>query len=131
MITDLFHNKLQSKRSGYITFANGGWGGGTCNSEIYSKINAWPQVCNSNLYLQTINTFLKLYKLVSTGWTARDRIPVGARFSAPVQISPGAHPASCTMGIRAWDRYSAVHSMPWHEGKVVPLVNYTPHQEDV
>ena len=27
-----------------------------------------------------------------------DRIPVGARFSAPVQTCPGAHPASCTMG---------------------------------
>ena len=27
-----------------------------------------------------------------------DRIPVGARFSAPVQTSPGSHPASCTMG---------------------------------
>jgi hypothetical protein len=27
-----------------------------------------------------------------------DRIPVGARFSAPVQKGPGAHPASCTMG---------------------------------
>ena len=27
-----------------------------------------------------------------------DRIPVVARFSSPVQIGPGAHPASCTMG---------------------------------
>jgi hypothetical protein len=27
-----------------------------------------------------------------------DRIPVGARFSAPVQTDPGAHPASYTMG---------------------------------
>jgi hypothetical protein len=27
-----------------------------------------------------------------------DRIPVGARFSAPVQTGIGAHPASCTMG---------------------------------
>jgi hypothetical protein len=27
-----------------------------------------------------------------------DRIPVGARFSAPVQTGPGAHPASCIMG---------------------------------
>ena len=27
-----------------------------------------------------------------------DPIPVGARFSAPVQTGPGAHPASCTMG---------------------------------
>ena len=32
------------------------------------------------------------------GWTVRDRIPVGARFSAPVQTGPGALPASCTMG---------------------------------
>ena len=27
-----------------------------------------------------------------------DRIPVGARFSAPVQTIPGTHPASCKMG---------------------------------
>ena len=27
-----------------------------------------------------------------------DRFPVGARFSAPVQTAPGAHPASYTMG---------------------------------
>jgi hypothetical protein len=27
-----------------------------------------------------------------------DRIPVGVRFFAHVQTSPGAHPASCTMG---------------------------------
>ena len=27
-----------------------------------------------------------------------DRIPVGARFSAPVQTGPGAHAASYTMG---------------------------------
>jgi hypothetical protein len=27
-----------------------------------------------------------------------DRIPVGARFSAPVQTGPGAYPTSCTMG---------------------------------
>ena len=31
------------------------------------------------------------------GWSG-DRIPVGARFSAPVQTGPVAHPASCTMG---------------------------------
>jgi hypothetical protein len=33
-----------------------------------------------------------------SNWTVRDRIPVGARFSAPVQTGPGAHPASYTMG---------------------------------
>ena len=31
-----------------------------------------------------------------------DRIPVGARFSAPVQSGPGAHPASCTMGTESF-----------------------------
>jgi len=33
-------------------------------------------------------------------WVGRygGRIPVAARFSAPVQTGPGAHPASCTMG---------------------------------
>ena len=29
--------------------------------------------------------------------TVRDRIPAGARFSAPVQTGPGAHPTSYTM----------------------------------
>jgi hypothetical protein len=28
----------------------------------------------------------------------RDRLPVGARFFAPVQTGPGSHPASYTMG---------------------------------
>ena len=32
------------------------------------------------------------------GWTVRNRIPVGTRFSAPVQTGTGAHPASCKMG---------------------------------
>jgi hypothetical protein len=47
--------------------------------------------------------------LCGPGWLSRysdwlragrygDRIPVVARFSAPVQTGPGAHPASCTMG---------------------------------
>ena len=34
---------------------------------------------------------------LTTGWTVRDRIPVGTRFSA-VQTSHGAHPASCKIG---------------------------------
>jgi hypothetical protein len=37
---------------------------------------------------------------VTTGWTVRGsikKIPVGAKFSAPVQTGPGAHSATCTM----------------------------------
>ena len=33
-----------------------------------------------------------------------DRVPVEARFSAPVQTGPGAHPASCTMGTGSFPR---------------------------
>jgi hypothetical protein len=35
---------------------------------------------------------------LATGWTSGDRIPVRARFSAPVQTNTGAHPASYTRG---------------------------------
>ena len=38
---------------------------------------------------------------IATGyWSGRsgDRIPMGARFSAPIHTGPGAHPASCTIG---------------------------------
>ena len=35
---------------------------------------------------------------LTTGWTVRDRIQVGTRFSAPTQTGPGAHPASYKMG---------------------------------
>jgi len=34
---------------------------------------------------------------IGSPWS-EDRIPVGARFSAPVQTGPGTHPASYTMG---------------------------------
>jgi len=48
--------------------------------------------------------------------------PGGARFSAPVQTGPGAHPASCTMGTRSflgvksdWGVTLTPHSLlvPW------------------
>jgi hypothetical protein len=45
-----------------------------------------------------ISVFIVFGAGVATGWMVRDRIPVGARFSAPVQTGPGAHPAALTMG---------------------------------
>jgi len=36
--------------------------------------------------------------VVTMGWAVRDRIPVGMRFSTPVQTGPEAYPASCKMG---------------------------------
>jgi len=45
-------------------------------------------------------SFGPLFKKFAHHWARRseDRIPVGARFSAPVQTGPGAHPPSCIMG---------------------------------
>jgi len=44
-----------------------------------------------------LNTYSSSLVLLWAGWSG-DQIPVGVRFSAPVQTSPGAHPASYTMG---------------------------------
>ena len=44
---------------------------------------------------------------IATGYgldRSGDRIPVAARFSAPVQTGPEAHPASCTMGTGSFPR---------------------------
>jgi hypothetical protein len=40
----------------------------------------------------------KLANVFYSFWTVRVSNPGGARFPAPVQTGPGAHPASCTMG---------------------------------
>jgi hypothetical protein len=45
--------------------------------------------CSCTKKIITVHTWAGQY---------RDRIPVGARFSAHVQTGPGAHPASYTMG---------------------------------
>jgi len=43
-------------------------------------------------------TEVRTYFLYSLPNMIRDRIPMGAKISAPAQKGPGAHPASCTMG---------------------------------
>ena len=40
-----------------------------------------------------------------------DRIPVETRFSTPVQTGPGAHPASCTIGIGSFPRVKSVRGV--------------------
>jgi hypothetical protein len=59
-----------------------------------------------------------------------DRIPVGTRFSAPVQTGPGAHPASCTMGTGSfpgvesgWGVTLAPHPLLVPRSKAIPLLS--------
>ena len=61
-----------------------------------------------------------------------DRIPVGARLSAPVQIGPGTHPPSCTMGTGSFPRVKSSRGVtltphhllvPWSwKGRAIPLL---------
>ena len=71
---------------------------------------------------------------IATGYglDGRDRISVGARFSAPVQTGPGAHPASCTVVTRSFPGVKSgrgvtltPHSLlvPWSwKGRAIPLL---------
>jgi len=66
------------------------------------------------------------------GLNGPDRIPVEARFSAPVQTGPAAHPASCTIGTGSFPRIKSGRGvtltphpllMPWsRNSKAIPLL---------
>jgi hypothetical protein len=73
---------------------------------------------------------------VATGYGldgSGNRIPVGARFPAPVQTGPGAHPASCTMCTGSFPRVKSgrgvtltTHPLlvPWsRKGRAIPLLS--------
>ena len=63
---------------------------------------------------------------------SRDRIPVGARFSAPVQTGPGAHPSYCTMVTESFPEVKSGRGVtltphpllvPWsRKGRAIPLL---------
>jgi len=66
-----------------------------------------------------------------------DRIPVGARFSAPVQTGPGAQPASCTMGTGSFPVVKSARGVtltshpllvPWlRKNRAIPLLLLWPY----
>ena len=65
------------------------------------KLPAWISFC----YL-SVSDWLRAGR-------SGDRIPVGARFSTPVQTGPGAHPASCTMGTGSFPGVKSGRGVVW------------------
>jgi len=100
-----------------------------------------PIIRSTSLYLQYLVVFIQVAAGSYSGsrynnWlrAARsgDWISVGARFSAPVQTDPGAHPASCTMGTGSFPRVKSVRGVtltphtllaPWSwKSSAIPLL---------
>ena len=56
----------------------------------------------STTYYHLLPEWLSLYSDSLRAERSEDRIPVRARFSAPIQTGSEAHPASCTMGTESF-----------------------------
>ena len=66
---------------------------------LHSQVDS-NEIRNTNkyeIYMFPIRALFGICDWLRAG-RSRDRIPVGARFSAPVQTGPGVHPTSCTVG---------------------------------
>jgi hypothetical protein len=84
------------------------WGGGGVSRRLWRTLKLWQR---RKIFYGIYRTFLRKFTLLLPvgrdtcrySYSLRasrsgDQIPVGARFSAPVQTGPGAHPSSYTMG---------------------------------
>ena len=63
--------------------------------------------------------YVKIYTVINVFkyflyYNSIPRIPVGARFSAPVQTGPEAHPAFCTMGTGSFQGVSCGRGVTPH-----------------
>jgi hypothetical protein len=67
--------------------------GNTQKKTYYKVEHAHTLFILHQLHILLVGPVAQSVWRLTTGWTIRDRIPVGTRFTGP-----GVHPASCTMG---------------------------------
>ena len=94
--------------------------------QVHGKLTCYSYY---NLWLPLCDAWPGSSVAIATGY---GRIPVGARFSAPVQTGPVGHPASCTMGTgpfpgvkSGWGVTMTPHLLlvPWsRKSRVIPLL---------
>ena len=109
-------------------------------SRIY-RVTEQNLPCSYSLLLYILRVYSKYNGSQYGDWVraerSGDRIPMGARFSAPVQTDPGAHPASCTMGTGSFPGVKSGRSVmltphpvlvPWSwKDRAIPLLPYGPY----
>jgi hypothetical protein len=78
---------------------------GTCPALLYLRGPKVPSGIDQSFWIilmkrcgpGSVGRIVWSVQRLPTGWGSGDRIPVMARFSAPVQTGSEAHPASCAM----------------------------------
>ena len=99
---------------------------------IYDFANGLLNTLTSSLFLSRIKPLVQMTFDWLRAGGSEDQIPVGTRFSAPVQTGPGAHPASWTIGSGSFPGVKSgrgvtltPHSLlvPWSwKGRAIPLL---------
>jgi hypothetical protein len=76
--------------------------------------------CTRAYFINIWESWCSLVSIDTSVWDGGygDWIPVGARFSAPIQTGPGPHSASCTMGTGSFPEVKS--------GRCVTLTSHSP-----
>jgi len=82
-------------------------------AEVKTESSYTCTALNKLQLFSTAQHLLTPWSRVPLGKITGDRIPVGARFSAPVQTGPEAHSASCTRSTRSFPGYRAARAWRW------------------